>query len=49
MSLNTCLELHKMSKKVKGVLGIPDSIYRHDLSGELLVRVKSLYEDDQKS
>ena len=33
----------------KGVLGIPDSIHRYDLSDELLGRVKSFYEDDQIS
>ena len=29
--------------------GIPDSIHRHGLSEELLVRVKSFYEEDQIS
>ena len=36
-------------KKEKGILGIPDSIYRHGQSDELLARVKSFYEEDQIS
>ena len=32
-------------KKEKGILGIPDSIYRHGQSDELLARIKSFYED----
>ena len=36
-------------KKENDILGIPDSIHRHSLSGELLARVKSFYEDDQIS
>ena len=31
--------------KEKGILGIPDSIHTNGLSDELLVRVKSFYED----
>ena len=38
-----------VQKKVKSVLGIPDSIHRHGLSGQLLARVKSFYEDDHRS
>ena len=36
-------------KKEKGILGIPDSIYRHGQSDELLARVKLFYEEDQIS
>ena len=36
-------------KKEKDLLGIPYSIRRHALSDELLARVKSFYEDYQKS
>ena len=36
-----------MSKKEKGILGIPDSIHRYGLSDELLARVKSFYEDNR--
>ena len=35
--------------KEKGILGIPDSIHRHDLSDKLLARVRSFYEEDQIS
>ena len=35
--------------KEKGILGIPDSIHTNGLSDELLVRVKSFYEEDQIS
>ena len=37
------------SVKKQGILGIPDSMYRHGLSDELLARVKSFYEDEQIS